>query len=83
MENKFQIPWNNTAVTVEVKGDYHDMVFVLHLPEGNKHLALDTDENGVQHWIEPGKGETDQAAQLGMLIEAQDLPFLNKENYSA
>jgi len=83
MESKFSIPWNNTQVNVEVKGDYHDMIFVLHLPEGNKHLVLDTDENGIQHWIEPNIGETALAAELGMVIEMQDLPFLKKNNFNA
>ena len=71
-DKDFNIPFNRTYVKVKPFCESSDVHYKVYLPQGEVKVQIYTDENGLNHWREYNKGETDLAKELGKLIEEQD-----------
>ncbi|HWB24475.1 MAG TPA: hypothetical protein VG738_03300 [Chitinophagaceae bacterium] len=70
MEYNFTILWNGSRIFVDLREDTpNNPVYVLHTPRKRREIVNHIDELGVEHWLERGKGETTDSAQIGALIE--------------
>ena len=72
MKNNFTISWNGSKVFVDLREDAQKgPVYVLHTPKKKRGIEIIShiDELGVEHWLERGKGETNDSTQIGALIE--------------
>jgi hypothetical protein len=69
MKNNLTIYWNGNRVMVDVQEANNSPIFVLHMPREKKQIISHIDELGIERWLERGKGETADSAQLGELID--------------
>ena len=69
MKNNFMISWNGSRVFVDLLEDTQNPVYVLHMPKKKREIISHIDELGIEHWLERGKGETDDSVKIGALIE--------------
>jgi len=69
MKDNFTISWKGSRVIVDLVENNQTPVYVLHMPKTKKEIISHIDETGVEHWLERGKGETDDSVKIGALIE--------------
>jgi len=69
MKDNFTISWKGSRVVVDLVETNKTPVYVLHMPKAKKEIISHIDETGVEHWLERGKGETDDSVKIGALIE--------------
>lgn len=70
-DDDFNIPYNKTYVKVKPFCESSETHYKVYLFEKELKIQLLPDDNGVNHWHEFDKGETDLAKELGRLIEEQ------------
>lgn len=70
-DNDFNIPYKKTYVKVKPFCESSETHYKIYLLEKELKIQLLPDGNGVNHWHEFDKGETELARELGRLIEEQ------------